>query len=536
MDMNLYKRTFDLIKLIVKRNWITISIWIISIIAINVMVVGAFTELYSSQEEMFAMAETMKNPAMTVMVGPSEGLDNYHVGAQMSHQMLLFTAIAVSIMAILIVNKNTRADEEEGLIEMIRSLPVGRLSVGLAINKVMSTSFILLFLLMTIFMYLTGIENITLEGSLVYAATLAVTGMFFSSLTLVFAQLAENSRSTIFYSFAFLMLAYLIRAVGDVSSEMLSLISPLGLILRTYPYVINNWWPILIMFVWSVLLFGLALYLNSIRDLGSGFIASKPGRNSASKFLKTPLGLYLRLQRTSIIAWFITMFLLGVTYGSIFGDLEQFILSNEMIQQLIEANSNFSLSEQFMTVIMLVMAIIGTIPAVIFALKIRSEEKKKRIENILSKSVSKNELLLTNLIISLVLGFLMLILSAYGLYFASSQVMDDPISLFTMLKSIVVYYPAMLIMIGLAIFLNGIYEKATPIVWLYIAYSFFVSYLGDLLNISEIIIKTTPFGNIPNYPVGEIKVIPLLVMILIAIILIVIGFITYNKRDIKEQT
>ncbi len=534
MNKNLFKGTFDLIKLLAKRNILSISIWLVSIVSITVVVLGAFTGLYSSEEEMFAMAETMRNPAMTAMVGPSEGLDNYHVGAQMSHQMLLFTGIAIAVMAILIVTKNTRADEEDGLIEMIRSLPVGRLSVSLAINKLMSTVFILLFIVVAISMYLTGLENITLEGSILYGAALGMIGIFFASLTLVFAQLTENSRGTIAYSFAFLMLAYFIRAIGDVSNEMLALISPLGLILRTHPFVLDNWWPILVMFVASVLLFVLALYLNSIRDLGSGFIPSKPGKKTASKFLRRPIGLYLRLQRTSIIAWFITMFLLGVSYGSIFGDLEQFILSNEMIQQMVSQDSNFTLNEQFMTVLMLVMSMMATIPAVIFVLKIRSEEKKKRIENILSKSVSRNELLFSNLIISLVLGFLMLITSALGLYSASSAVMDDPILLSTIIKASIVYYPAMLIMIGFALFLNGIFERATPLVWLYIVYSFLVSYLGDLLQIPEAIMKTTPFGNIPNYPVEEVNVLNLVLMVLVASLLIVIGFITYNKRDIKE--
>ncbi len=46
----------------------------------------------------------------------------------MAHQMLLLTAMAVGIMSILLVTRHTRADEEDGRIEMIRSLPAGRLA------------------------------------------------------------------------------------------------------------------------------------------------------------------------------------------------------------------------------------------------------------------------------------------------------------------------------------------------------------------------------------------------------------------------
>src|SRR5690625_5655530 len=86
------------------------------------------TELYTSDVERQALAETMRSPAIAAMVGQGYGLDHYTNGAMMAHQMLLFTGIAVAIMSILFVARHTRADEEDGRIELIRSLPTGRLS------------------------------------------------------------------------------------------------------------------------------------------------------------------------------------------------------------------------------------------------------------------------------------------------------------------------------------------------------------------------------------------------------------------------
>lgn len=87
----------------------------------------------------------MSNPAMIAMLGPAYGLDNYTNGAMFSQMMLLFTIIAVAIMNIFLVTKYTRKEEEEGRSEVIRSLPVGRLSnlsavmlAGLLINTVIA--------------------------------------------------------------------------------------------------------------------------------------------------------------------------------------------------------------------------------------------------------------------------------------------------------------------------------------------------------------------------------------------------------------
>src|SRR5690606_36246037 len=124
--------------------------------------------------------------------------------------------------------------------------------------------------------------SVDLEGSLVYGAALGATGMVFAGVAAVCAQLSPNARSTLGLSITVLLAAYMIRAIGDVTNETLSWFSPLGWILRSEAYVNNYWWPILLTMAGAVLLMALALYLNSIRDLGSGFLPSRAGKANAS--------------------------------------------------------------------------------------------------------------------------------------------------------------------------------------------------------------------------------------------------------------
>jgi len=56
----------------------------------------------------------MRNPAMTFMLGPGWGLDNYTIGAMVGHEMLLFAAMLAAIMNILVVQALTRSSEEDG--------------------------------------------------------------------------------------------------------------------------------------------------------------------------------------------------------------------------------------------------------------------------------------------------------------------------------------------------------------------------------------------------------------------------------------
>ncbi|WP_367281329.1 ABC transporter permease [Planococcus shenhongbingii] len=302
MDKSLFDETGTLMRFIWRRDRIRIPVWLLSFVIATMLTAIAFKDLYQNAAERQAIAETMKNPAMTAMVGPGYGLDNYTVGAMMAHQMLLMTAVVVGLMSILLVARHTRSDEEDGRLELIRSLPVGRLSNLQSVLLVMFGVNVLLAAATGSGLYVLGIASMDLEGSLLYGSALGATGLIFSAITAVFAQLSQNSRSTISLSIAVLLFAYAVRAIGDIGNEALSWTSPLGWILRSEVYVQNIWWPIWLTVAAAFLLSLLALYLNSIRDLGSGFLPARTGKSHASPILQSPLGLAIRLQRTGLIA------------------------------------------------------------------------------------------------------------------------------------------------------------------------------------------------------------------------------------------
>ena len=530
----LYTHTVVLASFIWRKDRVKILIWIIAITLSTILIAAMLPTLYSSELERQMMAETMKNPAVTFMLGPGYGLDNYTDGAMMAHFMLAFTSVAVGIMSILLTTKNTREDEEEGRIEMLRSLPVGFLAPFAATILIAVITNILLALVVGFGLYSLGLESMDLTGSLLYGASLGAIGICFTAITGLFAQLTTNARSTIGYSFAFLILAYLVRGIGDIENEFLSLISPLGLILRTEVYVNNYWWPVVVTLGVSIVFFALALYLNSIRDLNAGFIPTRPGRKHASRLLLSSLGLPWRLQQTMLIAWIIGMFVLGVSYGSVLGDLEGFLQSSEMIQQMIPVAEGFTLTERFIAMLIIILSIIGAIPVLICILKLWSEEKRGRTEQLFAGSVSRNKMLGSYTIIAVIDAPLMQLASCLGFWLAASFVMEDTISLHTLLKAGFAHLPAIWLKVGLAVLLIGFAPKLTGLTWLYLGYSFFVIYLGDLLQLPEGMANLTPFGHIPQVPIEEVNFLKTAVLILIAAVLITTGFIGYNRRDLIQ--
>lgn len=521
-----------LIRFIIRKDRIRIPLWIIGIVFFTLIVPVALDDMFPTQEERDVMAETMKNPAMTAMMGPGD-LDNYTIGAMTTHNMLLFTAVAVGLMSILFVTRHTRAEEEDGQSELIHALPVGKLAYLNATFIVLVVTNIILALASGFGLYALGIESMDLEGSLLYGAALGATGLFFAGLTGVFAQVTESSRGASGLSIGLLLLAYLIRAVGDVSNETLSLISPLGYVTRTEAYSNDVWWPIIVLVGASLFLFIFANYLNSIRDWGAGFIQARPGKKQASRYLETPIGLAFRIQRTAFISWAIGMFVLGMSYGSVMGDLESFFQGNELLEELLVAEEGYTLTERFIPMLMLVMAILSSIPPVMAMNKLVGEERKNRIEPILARAVSRTKLMMSYLLIAVINAFIMLSLTSIGLWVAAETVMEDGLPFGAIYGAGMVYFPAVLVLIGFAALMIGVLPRLTSLVWVYIVASFLINYLGGLLDLPEWLENISPFGYIPALPVDDLDWMPVIVLSLIAIGLMVIGFIGYRKRDIE---
>lgn len=524
--------TTKLARFILRRDRIQLPVWILAIVLATVGMAAAFPSLYPTPAERAVLALTMENPAVVAMIGPVYGIENYTYGAMTANQLLLFMALTVAVMNILLVIRHTRSDEEHGRVEVIRSLPVGRLASLGATLLVLVLANLVIAILVGLGLYALGIESMDFAGSMVFGMAMGITGIVYAASTAVFAQLTETSRGALGFSFAALGLAYLMRAVGDLSSELLACLSPLGLILRTEAYVRNFWWPIWVVLGVALLFGGLAFYLNSVRDMGAGFVRARPGRQHASRFLRTPLGLAARLQRMTLIGWSVAAFVLGAAYGSVFGDLDSFFDTSDVLRQILPAVEGFSLSDQFASVVLLVMAMVSVIPVLLLLLRLVAEEHTMRVDHILAGAVSRERLVLSFLFLALITSLVMQFLAGIGFWLASVAVMEEPFSFGTILGGALAYLPAIWVMLGLAAVLLGWRPKRTGLVWLYMVYTFVVLYLGGLLQLPEWVERTTPFGYVPQLPVDAMEWGAALGLTVLAILAMFVGLLGYRRCDI----
>jgi len=456
--------------------------------------------------------------------------------------MLLWYIIAVGAMNIFLVVRHTRADEEGGRAEVVRSLPVGRLA---NIHATMITAVIvngILGLFTGLGLAVCGLDSMGFGGSMLYGLATCASGLVFAAVTMLFCQLSSNTSGATGLSFLTLGVFYMIRAAGDANgSEFLACLSPLGLVQRSQVYVGNYIWPSLILLLQSAVIMIAAYKLNSIRDLGQGFIAAKPGRRNASPVLSSSFGLSHRLLRGMIIAWFIIMFMLGASYGSVIGDIGTFIQDSpeylaiigvpvEVLPFMSDADKEMLIIKSFGTFVTIMMTLICFVPVLNSVLRIRSEERDSRSEHVLARVVSRSKYLAGYVIIAFAASILMQFATAAGLYMSAASVAgeNNPFVFSELLNAHLNFLPALWVMIGIAVVFIGVFPKATGVIWGYYGFICFTSFIGAMV-LPDWMLKLSPMAYIPEQPFE--KMTPLIVLTVIAVVLCIKGFVFYRKRD-----
>jgi len=151
---------------------------------------------------------------------------------------------------------------------------------------------------------------------------------------------------------------------------------------------------------------------------------------------------------------------------------------------------------------------IVVVPVVLTASKIRSEEKRGRIEVIFARSVSRYSMFGSYILIATLGSIFFMLASALGLYGAAAIAAPGILDMGEVVRSALLLVPAILVVMGLSVFLVGLLPKLSGLVWVLFGYSFMTVYFGPLMNLPEWMAKLSPFGHVPELAAQNISILP----------------------------
>ncbi|NGY80411.1 hypothetical protein F6Y02_40730 (plasmid) [Bacillus megaterium] len=180
-----------------RRDWLKLLIWAVALSLFTGGFASAMYEIYGKDPAgLMAMYETLKNPAMIAMLGPtSAAAETYTVGAMYAHEMILFTSLVFAIVSIMHVISRTRKEEDDGTTELIRSFQVGRLANTTAVVIEMFLLHLVISVLSTGLLQVQGVPGMDFHSNLLYSSSLGMQGFLWAMIALIFAQLAAGAGS-----------------------------------------------------------------------------------------------------------------------------------------------------------------------------------------------------------------------------------------------------------------------------------------------------------------------------------------------------
>lgn len=518
-----------------RRSRVFWILWVLGLASLLPATASKYEEIIPNGVEAGPfLAQLAADPTMRALLGPAYDLTT--MGGFTFWRVGAFTATAAGMMAGLGVIRATRAEEEEGRVELLRSGPVARhapLAAGILLSLLgcLATG-----ALVAGFM---GALGTPWTGALASGAAIALTGAMFVGLGATFAQVFETARAARSWTIgAALGGLYLARAMVDGSrdSDTMQLLrwgNALEWSALVRPYADERFWVLLLPLAVTVVGCALAFALEARRDHGAGLVHARPGRAEAASWLSAPLGLSWRLLRGTVIGWTIGILVAALGLGSMSGTIDQMVQGNDQIAEMFRkmGGGATQLKDAFYQAMLGIMVTLIALCGVLLLQGLRQEETRGHAELLLSTPVSRTRLASSYLLWAL--GLPAVLLVATGALLPLVDVAQNGgTRIGDLTEAALCFLPGLLVVVAFAMFLLGWAPRLFALAWVLLGWTMFLSWLAPLFDLPDWVLKLHPWGHLPHLPTDELTWTAILIETALGLLLLALGLVGYRSRNI----
>jgi ABC-2 type transport system permease protein len=234
-----------------------------------------------------------------------------------------------------------------------------------------------------------------------------------------------------------------------------------------------------------------------------------------------------------IIGWLLASFVLGLVYGSMFGQMDQFISSNKTVKALFVGNETAAsaIRGNFMVTLFSILSILIAAFGVILLTKMVNEERKNRLEALYALPLSRLKVYSTYLLTAILSVILAQFLALFGI-FIEQLGNKNVLSFLEIMKSGMIWLVAVIFVLAILSLLLGLVPRLVELIWVYLAFLLFMTYLGKLLSLPKWLENLSIYNYIPKLPVEKMNLSNVLFILILSVLLILLGFGAYRRRDL----
>jgi ABC-2 type transport system permease protein len=524
--------TAALMRLALRRDRIILPVFVILLAVMVAASASATVSLYPDVASRVQAAGAVNSTASTlVLYGPIH--DETSIGALSTFKMGIMGAIAVAVLALFLVVRHTRSEEETGRLELLGATVVGRRAPLTAALLVTVGASLVAGLGTTLGLIAAGMPA---AGSTLMGLGFACLGIAFAAVAGLTAQLVKSARTAAGMAAAVLGVSYLLRAIGDASAGSgfgwMSWPSPVGWWQQTRPYAGDRWWVLALLAGLSVAVAALAYVLAARRDFAAGLLPDRAGPAAAAPRLRSPLALAWRLQRGSVVAWAVAFAVMGIVIGGMASNVGDFLKSPAAQEFLTKLGGVDALRDAFLAVEMGFAGVFAAAFGVQAAMRLRSEEAALRAEPLLATAATRTVWAWSHLTIAAAGAALLLLVVGVSAGVASAVQVGDGGEVGRLVIAALVQIPAAWVFVGIVVVAFGLVPRLVVLGWVALIGSVLLGELGSLFELNQAVMDISPFAHVPRMPGGDFAAGPMFWLTAVAAGLVVLGLIGFRRRDV----
>lgn len=465
------------------------------------------------------------NPAFEAINGIPYGAST--LGGIIADEWAFLGTVAIPLLAVSLVARGTRREEESGLLELVRSRGVGHAAQLAAVASVVVGALVVVAAGMWCALVASGVPG---GPSALYAASYLGLGLVWLGIAAVAAQLVRRARGVRVVSLAALVAAYVLRAVGDVQDSWVKWASPLVWMQETRAFAADRRaWPVLVALAVAAMLLAVAMELVRRRDLGAGAVASRPGPVAASRLLAAPLGLAARRAAAALVTWGAVAIVVGGVFGAVAREAASAIASGDLDSALATTGEP---ADGYLALTVAIVALLGCAAVVQGVGSLRELELDGLAEVMLARPVGRIGWAAGTAASALATAVGTLLLGGAAAGAGAAASLHEPSRLGSLTGASLGYLPAVLVCGAVSLALFGALPRATQAAWVVVAWAALVATLGDSLHLYRWARDLSPVDVLGSLPVDAYDAAAAGALVVVAGVLAGAGLAGLRRRDV----
>jgi polyether ionophore transport system permease protein len=502
-------------------------------LAASYAIVQGYEGLYPAGSDRSPAVALGENPGFRAILGSGAGLDT--AGGFTAWRFGGPAVIIIAVWSYLAATRLLRGEEDARRAELLWAGAITGSTVVRSVMAVVAAGTVVVAAGAGLGMMAGGAPA---AGSALTAASIAIGGFVLGAFGVVAAQVLPTRRAAALTAGGVVVGAFLVRAVANTKAglEWLRWATPFGWSELVRPFGDRTALPFVVAFAVTAVLASIGAGLARHRDLGGAIVPDRPSRAPREVGLGSSLGFAGRQGLPRAAAWLVPLLVVSTTFGLLSHDVGEFFRSNETFRDVFE---RFGVDPSvpvraFLGFVVSTFAIVGVCFGVSEVGAAREEEAATRLDNLLTRAVTRRSWLVGRLLVTVV-GVVALAVALAAGAGAGAAWGGAHIAVAEFTTVAVNAVPVALCFLGITALVFAAAPRATTAIGFGLVGTAFVwQIVGSAISAPQWSLDLTPFAHVAPVPAQGMNAASALALAGLGIAGCIAAVEVFARRDLQE--